>query len=1014
MPLSRAAAVIGVLVALCVVLIVPLLGGTMLETADGTLHLHRIITLRHALSEGDLWARYVPGTVYGYGSPMFNYYSPLSIYPMLGLHLLGMTPVHAWLVGMAIYVVLAAGGAYVLARRWLPTAGALTAATAYAAAPYTLYDVLWRGTTSEIASLAVLPWVMAAMHALAVRPSRGRFAAVALWVAVFMPMHNVITLHAAALLAAFGVVLALQAADKPRTLIRLAIAGMIGAALCAFFWLPAIRETGLVKIDGVTANLPEIDVTRNLAPLTNAFALPATIDPAQQQPPVAVALGWPALILGAVGVIALWRRGQPGLAAFCVGGITVLLFMNTPASAVVWRTIPLIQYSQFPTRLIGPATLLLAILAGSGGAALASVQRPVIRNTLYAVSLGALLVYSVPYLYRIQLPEIDPRTISDTQNFERTSGYVDTSSFGEYVPRWSEAMPDPDALTERYAQSAIIPRFAPPDGVTVSQARWGLTSADLTVETAETTPLVFDWFYLPHWQITLDGQPAEPQPNPVDGRLSVTVPPGRHALSLALMPSQTQQTATLISYGALAGLVMLVVGWRFTRPVFGRDSQPSAQPVVPSPAFQSIIIAAAVGLSVLGLKILVFDNLNTPLRTDRFSGGYAGALTAVTEANINNQLTLIGYDAPTINAPAGDELSYNLYWSARERMAEDYQIIARLETRDGQRVSQVDDLAPAGTGTRNWLPGYYLIDPVTLPIPPDTPPGDYRVVVEVFRLSDRQSLPVINAVGNPEGVALPLATVNISAGQPPTARPIIVAQGDALGLVLVGGIGETLSVGQEVDLRLTWLATRDLTDADTVSLAWVSDGQTLAETNLSDSLSYAGWPGERVYTARHRLYVPGDLTAGEFTPVLRWEGGEYALPMIEITTPERTFTAPDDLAGLDGVVWDNGLRLLGITTDADDIISLIWQTDQPLTTPLRRFAHQVDADGQIISVVDGVPVEWTRPVTGWAVGEVILDPVGALGDGLTLRVGWYDPISGRRVTLDSGADSFDLLEALPR
>lgn len=1014
MPLPRAAAVIGVLAALCAVLVVPLLGGTMIETADGTLHLHRIITLRHALSEGDLWARYVPGTVYGYGSPMFNYYSPLSIYPMLGLHLLGLTPVHAWLVGMAAYIVLAAGGAYVLARRWLPTAGALIAAAAYAAAPYTLYDVLWRGTTSEIASLAVLPWVMAAMHRLAVNPSRGRFAAVALWVAVFMPMHNVITLHAAALLAAFGVVLALQAQDKFRTLVRLGIAGAIGAALCAFFWLPAITETSLVKIDGVTANLPEIDVTRNLLPLSDAFALPTTIDPNQQQPLVAVALGWPALILGAVGAVVLWRRGQRGLAAFCVGGIAVLLFMNTPASAVVWRTIPLIQYSQFPTRLIGPTTLLLALLAGAGGAALASVQRPALRNTLYAVGLGALLVYAVPYLYRIPLPEVDPRTITDTQDFERVSGYVDTSSFGEYVPRWSETMPDPNALTERYAQTTIIPRLVPPDGVTVSQVRWGLTSADLSVEAAETTPLVFDWFYLPHWKITLDGQPVESQPNPVDGRLSVTVPPGSHTLSLTLMPSPTQQTATLISYGALAGLVLLTVGWRFTRPVFGRDLQPNTQPAGPSSAFQPIIIAAAVGLTVLGLKVFVFDNIDTPLRANRFADGYAGALTAVTDANINQQLTLIGYDTPTIGAPAGGELSYNLYWSARERMTEDYQIITRLETRDGQRVSQVDDLAPAGTGTRNWLPGYYLIDPVTLPIPPDTPPGDYRVVVEVFRLSDRQSLPVINAVGNPEGVTVPLAEVNISAGEPPTARPVIVSQGEALGIVLVVGIGETLSVGQEIDLRLTWFATRDLTAADAVSLAWVSDGETLAETNLSASLSYAGWPGDRVYTARHRFYVPGDLTAGELTPVLRWEGGEYALPTVEITTPERTFTIPDDLAALDGVVWDNGLRLLGITTDSDGIISLVWQTDQPLTTSLRRFAHQVNADGQIISVVDSVPVEWTRPVTGWAVGEIILDPIGVLGDGLTMRVGWYDPISDQRVALDSGADSFDLPEALTR
>ncbi len=1001
-PLARAV----FLTVFCAILIAPLLSGMMFETADGTLHLYRLIALRHALSEGDLWVRYVPGMVYGYGAPMFNYYSPLSLYPMLGLNLLGFTPTHAWLVGMAGYLVLAAGGMFALARRWLSPAGALIAAAAYAAAPYTVYDVLWRGTTSEIASLALLPWIMAAMSALAARPTRWRFAIVAGLVALFMPMHNVITLHAAVLLAAFGVLLALQSDDKARTLIRLGLAGVIGALMVSFFWLPAIRETNLVKIDGVTAALPEIEVTRNLAPLSESFEIPDTADPARQQPPAAIALGWPALLLGAVGVIALWRDKRRGLALFCVSGIVVLIFMNTPASAVIWRTIPLIRYSQFPTRLIGLASLLLALLAGAGAAALTQrLTRPIWRGAAYAVILGGLLVYVIPYLYRIPTPETDPRTLVDSQNFERESGYIGTSSFGEYVPRWAETLPDANALIERYAQTEIISRLSPPDGVTITHQEWGLTSAYIFLTADAPTSLVFDWFYLPNWQVWAGGKMLETLPNPSDGRLRVDLPAGESVLDIHWGCTEIECNAEFLSMWALVGLVITVGAWSLLRPLMGRLSADSQPAPVDSANFRPFVIAAAVGLCLLALKGLVIDRVNTPLRADRFGQGYAAGVQTVTDANLNNQLTLIGYDALTSSTQAGDTLNYALIWSARMPIQEDVQVIVKLVTADGVRVSQVDDLAPGGTGTRNWRPGYYLIDRVDLPIPPDTPPGEYHITAEVFRLSDSQTLPVINTAGNPEGVTVSLGSVTVTASNLFTDRPATLTAGDSLALVLAAGLPESVGVGQEIDLRLTWLAEHDLTEADSIVLTWTRGGESLAETDLSDTLSYADWPSGRIYTARHRIYVPGDLTSGEIIPVLRWAGAEYALPSLDVTTPDRIFAIPDAFIPSEAV-WDNGITLLGYLDSADGI-TLVWRTDSPQAQPLRRFAHHIDAAGQIQHVTDGVPVDWTRPVMGWAVGEIIIDPVGILGEGLTLRVGWVAPRTNTRIIIGD-SDFFDI------
>lgn len=1004
------------LAALCAMLLSPLATGIMPETADGTLHLYRAITLQHALSEGQLWARYVPGMVYGYGSPLFNYYSPLSLYPNLLLTLAGLTPVQAWLFSMALWTLAAAGGLYALARRWMPPAGALVAAAAYAAAPYTLYDVLWRGTVSEIASLAVLPWLMSAMHALAQRPSRWRFALVAVWVALFMPMHNVITLHGAALLAAFGVLLAFTHPDRWRTLWRIGLAGALGAALCAFFWMPAITETGLVKIDGVTANLPEIDVTRNLAPLSEAFAIPSPADPTRQQPPAAIALGWPALLLGAVGLAGLWRTGQRALSAFCLGGIALLLFMNTPASAPVWRAIPLIQYSQFPTRLIGPASLLLAILAGAGAHTLLTSTRTTLwRSVLYTVMLGAILTYAIPYLYRIPLPNLDPRTITDAQDFERLSGYIGTSSFGEYVPRWAETLPDPNALTDRFAQSTIIPRLIAPPSIQIEAADWGLTHANLTLSANQPTSLTFDWFYLPQWQVTLNGQPIPTYPTPSTGLLGIDIPAGTHQLSIQLGQTTIQNTATLISFGALIMLGVLIWVWPRLSVIFGQvtANTPRTQHLAASDGVNPYVLAILVGIAMLLLKTLVIDHIDSPLRTERFRTGYH-QLDSAPQLNINNQLTFIGHQRGTsAQTPAGSSLRYELFWSARAPIREDYQIIVKLLTADGLRVAQVDDLAPAGIGTRNWLTGYYLLDTVDLPIPSDTPPGEYRIVVEVFSLSSQQTLPIINTVGNPDGVTIPLDRVVISPAEPAAAQPVLLAQSDSLGLVMTSGTNEVIGVGQPLELRLTWLALKDITGQDTVLLEWTQDGITHAQTDVSPhSGDDMPWPAGRVYTTRRLIYVPADLNSGEYIPILRWADVAFPLPPITITAPERLYQPPANMTPIADAEWTGGIRLIGYLFAENGSLALVWQANTPQNRPLRRFAHILSDDDTILHVTDGFPVSWSRPVTSWAVGEIIIDIIDTPPQhGQRVRVGWYHPIDGLRLPINT-TDHYDFIPSI--
>ena len=103
-----------------------------------------------------------------------------------------------------------------------------------------------------------------------------------------------------------------------------------------------------------------------------------------------------------------------------------------------------------------------------------------------------------------------------------------------------------------------------------------------------------------------------------------------------------------------------------------------------------------------------------------------------------------------------------------------------------------------------------------------------------------------------------------------------------------------------------------------------------------------------------------------------------------------------------------------VTVRAEDgQLAFVWGTERKLLESLRLFVHILDADDVIVSQWDGVPVDWTRPTTGWLPGEYLETehqfelPAGEY----RVRVGWYEPLTGERVGMGE-ADVMLLEEAL--
>jgi hypothetical protein len=100
-------------------------------------------------------------------------------------------------------------------------------------------------------------------------------------------------------------------------------------------------------------------------------------------------------------------------------------------------------------------------------------------------------------------------------------------------------------------------------------------------------------------------------------------------------------------------------------------------------------------------------------------------------------ITLIGADYPTQTLQAGDVLPVTLYWQAGTTTDNLYTAFAHLETLNGHVIAQLD-AQPQGGGmpTAAWATGQVITDTYPLQIPPDTPPGAYRVVVGMYNPLD--------------------------------------------------------------------------------------------------------------------------------------------------------------------------------------------------------------------------------------------------------------------------------------
>ncbi len=986
----------------------PLLEEGLPQSADGALHVMRLVALDSYVRQGQWLPRWAPDLAGGFGYPVFNFYSPASYYLAEIPRLLGADPFTSVAIAFGIMLIAAALGmrclvralwADRLSRTGVEWAG-LVGAVAYGYSPYLLQNVYLRSAIAEAAAQALLPWILWAFYRLATHTQPQRYVVPAVVLLAGLALtHNITLILFPPLLLVFLVTAWWAAGRRGTRALWLVAAGLGAVILSAFFWAPLIAERGSLSTYayGLSSSLL---IPENIWSLTNFVDLSLGFRYSLTTVPYKIGIVQLALALFGAGLL-VWRSRS--WLWWIVIAVVYAIFASTWAQSL-WTGIDILQIIQFPWRVLSVMSVVLAVL--TVGLVVAADRRPG-----QAMAAGVLLVATI-VICHVPRPDQTPLAptsevatlLSSINTFEADTGAWGTGSAHEFMPRWVE---------ELELRSETIEAPLPAADIRVLTASPWSTTMQVTA-TAPTSLRLTD-FYFPGWVATLaDGSELPIRPTTSLGLLTIDIPEGAHTIEVHWGSSDVRTWSERLSLLALAVLIGFGCWWASRRQ--GGWAWTAA--------LTCALIVASVGQW----------------------WPTTGRAYALEPANIDvvpGTLSLVGLGTERVN---NDTLVLHPYWLTKTQIG-DSLFTWSLRRPGGEIVAQIQGRPVYGSRTStDWPPGTLVDDRYQIALPGHLEAGDYDVTVHITPLccadlsTAERTVARVSLAENPN---------------PPSASAEAVADFNnviELGTAQLRVNGLDVAIDQDglivvrpndqLEVTLPWRSRAGVVAALKSYVHIVNDSFTAAKNDQTvgthffpvglwnlrewrrdvNRLRISADARSGVYDLIVGLYEIRDLTTGDLN---MWPMNSTALPRrgdaavvlrVKIVgSTDARLSAP--LARLGDVADLLSAEVLPANGRPGSSLNLrlVYRAVGRQNTDLKEFVHLYSPEIGLAGQVDSTPGAGLNPTSSWVPGEIIVEdldlpisPDAAPGT-YSLLVGFYDPVTGERVLVrtSSGQEPTD-------
>ncbi len=348
----------------------------------------RVFEMGKALKEGQLPVRWVEDLGYGYGYPIFNFYSPLPYYVGGFFNLVGLDAVSATKLMFAFGILLAGLSMFLLARKFWGIWGGLLAAILYLYSPYHALDIYVRGAVDEFWAMGFLPLAFLGMYEVYKDNGFKGIIIGSLGISGVILSHNLTALMLIPFLVLFFGIFFWQSHQKKYFLLNTIYLILLSLALSAFYFLPALWEMRYTNVfSQITGGA---DFHKNFIELFQIWDFPWGFGgSAGLLSGISFKIGKPNILLMGLAallflILSLQKvqrqnnlnnenrlpRSLRSLAMtkdvifFCLLGFLLSVFLTNQISQPVWELVKPMAFIQYPWRFLELSVFFSSLLSG--------------------------------------------------------------------------------------------------------------------------------------------------------------------------------------------------------------------------------------------------------------------------------------------------------------------------------------------------------------------------------------------------------------------------------------------------------------------------------------------------------------------------------------------------------------------------------------------------------------------------------------------------------------------------
>ena len=513
----------------------------------------RIHQMTLCFKDWQIPCRWVPDMGYGYGYPQFNYYPPLPYYVMTLIHLVGVSIIDSVKIGFILTFIISGIGMYLLGNKLWGKYGGGLSTLFYLYAPYRAVNVYDRGAMGEIWAMAFFPWVIWSMERIWQRNKPIDIVLLSVSVSALMTSHLLSTLMVAPLLMVWWLVRTFQhRKNLTQNLISFVISGLLSLGLSAYYVLPSLIEKPYAHLETLTMGyfnyLAHFATLKQLITNTHWGYGSSLLGPHDD---MSLSIGIWHITIAIIAWVVITIKFNKSKQYIWVNILLIAglgyLFLAHSKSTFIWKSIPMLEWLQFPWRFLAPASFVFSLVAG---AILYFPSRKNSKVKIYEI----ILIICSPLIF-LNISYMRPSSWFPMTDHIKLSGEAwrkqQTISIFDYLPI--------DAKLPPAERAPDKPWFATGVGEIINYSKgsnWQKIELNSSTKNIVSVPL----FYYPGWQVRVNDQIVPINKGNELGLITFEVNPGFSQVLINLVNTPIR----LISNG-ITLISILITTWLITR-----------------------------------------------------------------------------------------------------------------------------------------------------------------------------------------------------------------------------------------------------------------------------------------------------------------------------------------------------------------------------------------------------------------------------------------------------------------